>query len=203
MTQPFQTFKRKLSQRNLHKLSNASSNTGSDLTRESISRSCGSRCTLCRLVIFASWIVACEPCFRFAPLISLSPGPRTERAKCGGVHWGELPASTKANMGRIRSDLGNHLARTCCPIAIDPCCWWSRPFSRKDEGRRTSQHPCRISCWWGSGMGDRGLWESENERASKGRGASRLLCIFCAVMAFWGSYRLQNSLRAAPDGPGE
>ena len=59
-----------------------------------------------------------------APLISLSPGPRSRTHKHGGAHWGKLQESMIEPSGRPRSVSGNHLARTCCPIEIDPCCRW-------------------------------------------------------------------------------
>ena len=93
----------------------------------------------------------CDPKVCCAPLISLSPGPRTERAKRGGVHLGELLESLIGPSDRPRSVSGKHLARTCCSIETDPCSRWPRTFSRKHEAadgesNRTSHHPCGISC---------------------------------------------------------
>ena len=75
-------------------------------------------------------------------------GPR-KKGRIG--HWGELPESLIETTGHSRSVLGNHLARTCLLIHADLCSLWTRPSSRKheaaeDEGNRTSQHPCGISC---------------------------------------------------------
>ena len=161
-----QLFERKLGQENAHKfrhprMESAAAPRGAVL--ESSNRSLEPYQTDCRLVSVARRLVGIVTRGFVVLSLSLCLQVRgAERAKSRGAHWGKLPVSTIERPGRRRLVSGNHLACTCLLHHADLCCWWPGPSVRKheaaeDEGRRTSQCPCRITCWRGAGVADGGL----------------------------------------------
>ena len=91
--------------------------------------------------------------------LCLWTGPRTERAKSGGGHWGGAPSEHDSLNGSasVSPGLGKHLARTCLLNHADPCCWTTVPPTRKHEAtegerNRWCKDKCRISCGRGAGV---------------------------------------------------